>query len=290
MRLDGPRVTNGAARGICYREINLLGAILRDAHRRVRSQGNIAQAFSRTAPVPAGAQSVAAVVLGRGIVQLLLRKNGLAGKDHRAEFTGGYGRRGRTRLARLISHIAGVAAPDHAAEGHGCGRLRGVPGLAEDDALRSAGRAGNLLHPLLRRLTNLIVVDNAFQSLDVRDVAIHFHREFDRLAFEPLVCLRDIFGLRIGAVVSDAGGGTLVSRTDAHGALSRTPFRSRSDRHAEHFQPYRGVPCDRQPRWALRVRNRTRAFGIGDRLKLYLIAQDFAGNEFGPKVYARRRS
>ena len=89
MHLDGSGVVNGVAGGIRHREIHLLRAILRYAHGRMSLQGEITEAFSGTAPMPGGAQSIAAIVFGGGIAELFLREDRLAGQDDSAEFTGG---------------------------------------------------------------------------------------------------------------------------------------------------------------------------------------------------------
>src|SRR5260370_11450862 len=100
MRFDGASVANGVPGGVCYREIDLLGAILRDAYGRMRSQGNVAEAFPRTAPAAGGVQSIAAIILGRGIAQLFLRQNGLAGEEYGPGITGRRPGPGVRRAAR----------------------------------------------------------------------------------------------------------------------------------------------------------------------------------------------
>src|SRR5260370_40149292 len=119
MRFDGASIANGVPGGVCHREIDLLGAILRDAYGRMRSQGNVAEAFPRTAPAAGGVQSIAAIILGRGIAQLFLRQNGLAGEDYGAEFVGHCRRIWGRRTAGLVSQRARIAPPHHSPEPRG---------------------------------------------------------------------------------------------------------------------------------------------------------------------------
>ena len=227
VRLDVAGVTNGPAGGICNREIDPLGAVLGNAHGRMRLQGDIAKTFSGTSPAARGAQSIVAVVLGGGIPQLFLRKNGLAGKNDSAKFPGGTGFGGFRRLARLVAQIGGIATPDHAGERHRRGGLRGIPALAEGHTVRSDSRSGNLRHPLLGGLANLIIVDYAFESADIGNMTVRPDREFDGLTFQPLVPLLDLFTLRVGAIAFYVGGGMLIGSADAHGRGGGIRFRAR---------------------------------------------------------------
>src|SRR5579862_5671635 len=63
MRLDGPCIADRTARGIRYREINLLRAILCHAHSQMGSQRNVAKAFSGACPVAGCLQSIPAIVI-----------------------------------------------------------------------------------------------------------------------------------------------------------------------------------------------------------------------------------
>src|ERR1700676_594084 len=77
MRLDRSCETHGIARGIRHGKIDFLGAVLGDAHSRMRWQRNIAETLTGTRPAAGGAQSIAAIIVRGGIMRLFLRQHGL---------------------------------------------------------------------------------------------------------------------------------------------------------------------------------------------------------------------
>ena len=68
--------------------------------------------------------------------------------------------------------------------------------------------------PLFGALPHLVIIDDAFQAVYLRDVAVRTKREFNDVPLEPLVTLLHLFRFWIGGISLDTRGGMFISRAD----------------------------------------------------------------------------